>query len=351
MAPIPPRRPMQTSEMMLLCLVAIHAADCTHSSTLQSSFSPWRDCSLKNDGHIDPLSFGPHAVTVDRTSSIRFPTYRPTNLSAADRWPVFVFMHGSGSDDRFLSPSLSRWASHGFIVIAPLMGTEAMCANPLEDYFCSDHSSDGRFILDALQWINSMNREPTSDFYSHVDGKAVAIGGWSMGGVSAIKAAAAMPAGAISAVVLASPSVEFCGLLYNYSQAEIEEDWQKALNATMGHAPWFLYTATDDILQPATLKLFDSGRSDSIYAQYKAEYCARKPPFLNTTIWPAVWEAWPGFREHCCSGLVTMTAWTTTFLKFALQNQSAECSRMLWARSDDSIDADLRMESVKRRME
>eukprot|EP01052_Picozoa_sp_SAG31_P041608 SAG31_NODE_6354_length_2047_cov_2.109343_2_plen_235_part_00 len=186
------------------------------SSTAWGVTTPdWRDCSADGDGHTDPQTFGPFAVIVDRQNE-SFPTYRPAKLLGADapRWPMLVCMHGSGSDDRFLSPSLSRWASHGIIVIAPLMGDEASCKNPLEDYECSDHSPNGRFILAAIRWIAEMNTRPGTVFHARVNMDALAIGGWSMGGVSAIKAVANLPTGiAIRAVVLDSPSVQDCGLL------------------------------------------------------------------------------------------------------------------------------------------
>ena len=174
----------------------------------------------------------------------------------------------------------------------------------------------------------------------------MALGGWSMGRVSAIKALAAMPSGLVRAVVLDPPSVEGCELLYNYSEAEIQADWRSARNRT--RAPYFLYTATKDILQTATLQLFSSAKEgESIYAQYKTEYCTSKPPFLNTTIWPSVWGDVPGFPEHCCAGLLTMTAWTTTFLKMALQNASASCHDMIWSETRSSIAVDSRMDAVK----
>ena len=107
-----------------------------------------------------------------------------------------------------------------------------------------------------------------------------------MGRVSAIKALAAMPSGLVRAVVLDPPSVEGCELLYNYSEAEIQADWRSARNRT--RAPYFLYTATKDILQTATLQLFSSAKEgESIYAQYKTEYRVSKPPFLNRPSAPA----------------------------------------------------------------
>ena len=86
----------------------------------------WRDCSAAADGHSDPGSMGPYAIIVDR-ANVSFPVYRPSDLTAAGKWPSFVFMHGNGCDDRFESPSLLRWASHGFIVVAPLMGNDRDC--------------------------------------------------------------------------------------------------------------------------------------------------------------------------------------------------------------------------------
>ena len=189
---------------------------------------------------------------------------------------------------------LSRWASHGFIVVAPLMGTESDCKNPPEDARrctranlrpaasptpaqrcpsqllharraqgkCSDKSSDGRFIQDGLAWLRAQNEDPNSVLHTRVDVEQIAVGGWSMGGVSAIKAVAAMPRGTVRAVVLDSPSVEGCSVFYNYTQKEIQEKWAEARRKTEGLAPWFLYTATNDILQHATLQLSEVSSSE-----------------------------------------------------------------------------------------
>ena len=153
-----------------------------------------------------------------------------------------------------------------------------------------------------------------------------------MGGVSTIKAAAAMEPGTVKALVLNSPSTKNCAIFYNYSQKEIEEDWRKARNNT-ADAPWFLYTSTNDLMQSATLKLYDTALAGStIYAQYKTAYCKEKPPLLNTTIWENVWlsNLPPGARGHFCAGLLTLTAWTTTFLKSTLQhaNGTSSCTNI-----------------------
>ena len=317
----------------------------------------WPDCTADTGSN-----FGPYAVIVENNKrlagNISFPTYRPANLTAASDWPAFVFMHGSGCDDRFMSQAFERWASHGFIVVNPFMGTEYDCKNPLEDGLCSDKSSDGLPILEGISWLKQQNNNPSSSLYQHVDTENIAVGGWSMGGVVAIKAVANLPPDSVRAVVLDSPSVIACGFLYNYSQKVIAHDYAVGRNRTRGPvgAPWFMYTCTNDFLQQPVLHLYETAGSNSTsaYAQYKTRYCRDRPPYLNETIWELVWETGDldDTKGHFSgAGTLLMTGWTTTFLKLTLQQQSATsstCHELFWGDGHDSIENDTRMAAVKR---
>jgi len=319
--------------------------------------NPWPDCSADTD-----RDFGPYAVIVENTQrlagNISFPTYRPANLTAASEWPAFVFMHGSGCDDRFMSQSFERWASHGVIIVNPFMGTEHDCKNPLQDKLCSDQSVDGMPILEGISWIKAQNNNPSSHFYRRVDIKNIAVGGWSMGGVVAIKAVAHLPPDSVRAVVLDSPSAAACGFLYNYSQKIIKQDYAEARRRTSGlvGAPWFMYTCSNDLMQLATLHLYNTAGSNSTsaYAQYETQYCQDRPPFLNESIWELVWDFGDldGVKGHFSgAGTLLMTAWTTTYLKMTLHNHSdasSSCHSMFWGDDRDSITHDKRMAVIKR---
>ena len=301
--------------------------------------APWSDCS-EAEGHE-----GPFDVTLD-TSVELFPTYRPTDLSGR-QWPVFVWMHGGGCDHRLSTHSLTRYASHGFIVVAPMMGNEKECTNALEIMNCVDQSPDGRFIQEGIQWIRNQNADIASVFYGRVDTQSMAIGGWSMGGVSAIRAAAAMPQDhRVLAVILDSPSVDCCALMYNYTQSQIEEAW---LNANEKINSILLMTSSNDFLQPSTLKLFQSAEAypgSQVYAQFPEERCVDNPPFYHTTIWSDWLLYFGGWRGHCCAGLLTSSRLTTTFLKLTLQQHSSRqsrCHATLWwgegALANEQLDA------------
>eukprot|EP00937_MAST-01D_sp_MAST-1D-sp2_P002092 g2092.t1 len=329
---------------------------------LAGTAAPWLDCSPETDGQADQLQPGPFPVVVENDARVAgtpaFPTYRPANLTVTDKWPVYVFMHGSGSDDRFLSLSLKRWASHGIIVVAPYMGIEHACTSFVTDGKCSDKSPDGRYIQDAFAWLKQQDADPTSPLHARLNMQQVAVGGWSMGGVSTIRAVAAMPAGTVSAVLLDSASVADCAFFYNYSQASVRADYIEARRRTSGTtpAPWFFYTSSNDLLHKPNLKLFNNATgtdSASVFAQYKTKYCRDRPLFLNTTIWGLEWATgdFDGFKGHFCAGTYTMTAWATSFLKLVLQQQSntsSQCHGMIWRNRTDSIANDTRMDDVYR---
>ena len=120
----------------------------------------------------------------------------------------------------------------------------------------------------------------------------------------------ALPPGSLRAVVLDSPSVEFCGTpgfdLYNYTDRSIRGAWGQALRNTKGTAPWLILTTTSDMLMPAAAGLFRKvkpGAGDVIYAEFHSHHAENLPPGYEDTIWPVwMWYGWEGWRGHCLAG-------------------------------------------------
>ena len=236
------------------------------------------------------------------------------------------------------------------------MGTENDCSNGFQIFRCVDQSPDGRFVRAGVEWITRQSTDVESVFFGHVDTESIAIGGWSMGGVSAIRAAATMSRNqGVRALILDSPSVVKCEALYNYTREQVQQAWT---SASKNIESVLLVTASNDFLQPSTLDLFRSAHPSSgpqIYAQLPSERCNAIPPFYDTSVWPRWWfyfsflEGWTG---HCCSGLLSSSRLTTTFLKLTLQQHSeagSRCHDLLWGGDDAFVVGEEAMAAFHRR--
>lgn len=109
---------------------------------------------------------GPYAVTVDESAGpdddgwLVYPT--DAGRDGVDH-PVFVWGPGAGSDPADYEDMLRLWASHGFVVYSEVS------------------SSDGAYMVDALDWLEDRNAGPASPLYGDLDLSEVAFGGHSRG--------------------------------------------------------------------------------------------------------------------------------------------------------------------------
>ncbi|NYV73778.1 hypothetical protein [Streptomyces sp. UH6] len=123
-------------------------------------------------GSLPPVSDvtapGPYAVTVDTTAGpgddgwLVYPS--DAGRDGVDH-PVLVWGPGAGSDPAAYEDMLRQWASHGFVVYSEVS------------------SSDGSYMVDALDWIEDRNADPADPLYQDVDTSEVAFGGHSRGSI------------------------------------------------------------------------------------------------------------------------------------------------------------------------
>ncbi|MEW2077952.1 hypothetical protein AB0941_30880 [Streptomyces sp. NPDC013433] len=109
---------------------------------------------------------GPYAVTVDESAGpgddgwLVYPA--DAGRDGVDH-PVFVWGPGAGSDPADYEDMLRQWASHGFVVYSEVS------------------SSNGAYMVDALDWLEDRNASPGSPLYGNLDISEVAFGGHSRG--------------------------------------------------------------------------------------------------------------------------------------------------------------------------
>ncbi|MDN3267270.1 hypothetical protein [Streptomyces sp. MA15] len=109
---------------------------------------------------------GPYAVTVDESAGpdddgwLVYPA--DAGRDGVDH-PVFVWGPGAGSDPADYEDMLRLWASHGFVVYSEVS------------------SSNGAYMVDALDWLEDRNASPAGPLYGDLDLSEVAFGGHSRG--------------------------------------------------------------------------------------------------------------------------------------------------------------------------
>ncbi|MFB8773936.1 poly(ethylene terephthalate) hydrolase family protein [Streptomyces broussonetiae] len=111
---------------------------------------------------------GPYAVTIDRTAGpgsdgwLVYPSNAGQN--GVDH-PILVWGPGAGSGPADYEDMLRQWASHGFVVYSEVS------------------SSNGDYMVDALDWLEAQNASAGSPLYQDLDTSEVAFGGHSRGSI------------------------------------------------------------------------------------------------------------------------------------------------------------------------
>ena len=111
---------------------------------------------------------GPYTVTIDRFAGpgrdgwLVYPRDAGRN---GELHPVLIWGPGAGSRPSDYEDMLRQWASHGFIVYSEVS------------------SSDGDYMVDALDWLEGRNRLPTHPLYQKIDTSEIAFGGHSRGSI------------------------------------------------------------------------------------------------------------------------------------------------------------------------
>lgn len=123
-------------------------------------------------GSLPPVSDvtrpGPYAVTINRTAGpggdgwLVYPTNAGQN--GVDH-PILVWGPGAGSTPADYEDMLRQWASHGFVVYSEVS------------------SSNGDYMVAALDWLIRQNTTASSPLYQDLDPTEIAFGGHSRGSI------------------------------------------------------------------------------------------------------------------------------------------------------------------------
>jgi hypothetical protein len=121
--------------------------------------------------------------------------YRPVRLAAlgTTRLGIYVFGNGACVDDGAnVRLHLLEVASHGYLAIAPgriLSGPGVPAQSTDSAALASGGRTSYKDLLSAIDWALAQNADPGSPYYRRIDPKAIAVSGYSCGGVQALRIA------------------------------------------------------------------------------------------------------------------------------------------------------------------
>jgi hypothetical protein len=149
----------------------------------------------------DTPGTGPYPATMEVDPALPdHVVYRPADLAAVGKGKLGLFIWGNGAcaDDGASSRlHLSEIASHGYLVIAPGKWRNGPNAKegpapprpPAPDGGMSAPPTSAADLTEALDWALAENAREASRYAGMIDANAVAVGGFSCGGVQALELA------------------------------------------------------------------------------------------------------------------------------------------------------------------
>ncbi|HTY94142.1 MAG TPA: hypothetical protein VMC02_09655 [Steroidobacteraceae bacterium] len=148
----------------------------------------------------DPVGSGPYPALKEEVASLPFHVvYRPADLARLGTLKLGVVAWGNGgcsADGASSRFHLLELASHGYLVIASgriLSGPGAPPQQPAPKPAPGEVPPPGTLasqLIVAIDWALEENARPGSAYHDRIDAHAIALSGWSCGGLQAIKMAA-----------------------------------------------------------------------------------------------------------------------------------------------------------------
>jgi hypothetical protein len=171
--------------MKLPTLLAIFAALAASACASPNALSPQAELAAPAPELAGSGAF-PSLIEVDPGLPAQV-VYRPADPAAMGdvKLGLYVFGNGACSDDGASArPHLLEIASHGYIAIAPgyiLSGDDAV-----ERGAPSNPPTRFEQLREAIDWVLAENQRPESRYYGRIDPEAIAVSGFSCGGLQAM---------------------------------------------------------------------------------------------------------------------------------------------------------------------
>lgn len=128
------------------------------------------------------------ALKEETPSLLDHVVYRPAELAALGSLKLGIYVFGNGAcvdDGANVRLHLLEVASHGYLAIAP----GRILSGPGVGAFTSQGRTSYKDLLTSIDWALAQNADPKSPYYGRIDPKAIAVSGYSCGGVQALRIA------------------------------------------------------------------------------------------------------------------------------------------------------------------
>lgn len=164
-----------------------------------------READERNKAMADTPGTGPYPALKEQTASLPdHVVYRPANLAGLGAHKLGVVAWGNGGcndDGANARQHLSEIASHGYLVIAngtiksgpgaPPQPPETMPARgPNGEMVLPPPRTTPAMLTAAIDWAIAENARKGSPYFGRIDTGAIAVSGWSCGGLQALSIAA-----------------------------------------------------------------------------------------------------------------------------------------------------------------
>jgi hypothetical protein len=128
------------------------------------------------------------AIKAEVASSPDYAAYRPADLGRLGSPKLGLYLFGNGgclNDGASSRIHLLEIASHGYLAIALGRIRSGPGATVRRTT-----TTDAKGLMTALDWALAQNNDPASPYHGHIDPTAVAVSGYSCGGLQALQVAA-----------------------------------------------------------------------------------------------------------------------------------------------------------------
>jgi hypothetical protein len=302
-----------------------------------SANNDWFDCTNTDSfrhGVFDPVT----KIESEYDGSTMW-GYYPKRISGGETFPLMAFMHGSTGQFEFYDENLAMYASHGFVILFPFIKNPEKDKNPLTT------NTNGKYLLNAVEYAKIENENPDSPLYGMIDMQNIVLAGHSMGATDSIEASHRYDGdGKVVLTVTQHPGL--CGPL---GPPPSPDTWMpKDMSDILTKHPLLMTTARNDgAFLPAPLTANheyscyqsaiekDKSKHMAAFVEFSEEACAEdgdRQPIAKD-------------GGHMCpckfkNGGGPETPWVLTAAKLYAQkggSDTSECYRMLWGDSYDSL--------------
>ena len=300
------------------------------------SATNWQDCDQERDAQLGPFGEAKffNATYEDTVIYAVYPEAKKDT-----KFPLLAFGHGSDGNWDLYKENLKHYASHGFVVVFPLI------ASPKNENMFLKANDGGSFIVKAIEYATQASKEESSPLHNLIDLDNKVIAGHGMGATASIQASLKLVGDGDSSVKLTvaqHPSLCSPSALPNSANTWTPNDLQTVIQAH----PIVLFTATNDdayLPAPQTAKhefdcyqyAIDTSKTfkGAVFVQFSEKACSDDGSHRPVS------DAGHNCPMKTANGGAPENTWVLTAVKLYGQQGGGygKCSGYIWGDDFDSL--------------